>query len=247
MKIMPKEAKIEVGLVGQTINNSNVTGRYFDMMLFRRILAVLIDGASADTKTTTLEFLQATALAGTGAKAITGATCTLTTPTKMTKLTAALATVLATQTLTITVTVDGVSTAYVFTAHATTTTKASRQFSIAGTDSQDADELISCINDVTYGVPGVTATNDNGTVTLTVTDPGSTTISVAQSAATFTFAQVEAIAYVDLDVSQLDIAGGFQFVAPKVTKTGNGIVAVAIQRYSGRFEPDQAVAASAIK
>jgi hypothetical protein len=59
------------------------------------------------------------------------------------------------------VTINGV----VFTAHATVTTKASRQFSISGNDTQDGDELAACINDATYGVPGVTAANSTGTIT----------------------------------------------------------------------------------
>lgn len=53
---------------------------------------------------------------------------------------------------------------YTFTAHATTTTAASRQFSISGTNSQDGDELVTCLNDATYGVPGYTATNIAGVV-----------------------------------------------------------------------------------
>ncbi len=54
-----------------------------------------------------------------------------------------------------------------FTAHATTTTKSLRQFSISGSDSQDADELCACINDATYGVPDVVAVNVGGVITLT--------------------------------------------------------------------------------
>jgi len=70
----------------------------------------------------------------------------------------------------------------VFTAHATTTTKSARQFSIAGTDTQDAAELVSCINDSTYGVPGVMASNAAGVVTLKATVP--VTISSAPDDAT---------------------------------------------------------------
>lgn len=52
---------------------------------------------------------------------------------------------------------------YVFTAHTDTTTAANREFSIAGTDAQDAAELVTCINDSTYGVPNVTATQGAAT------------------------------------------------------------------------------------
>jgi hypothetical protein len=54
-----------------------------------------------------------------------------------------------------------------FTAHTNTTTKSTKTFSIAGTDAQDAAEFVSCVNDATYGAPGVTAVDHgNGTVTL---------------------------------------------------------------------------------
>lgn len=83
-----------------------------------------------------------------------------------------------------------------FTAHATTTTVASREFSISGNDIADAGELVTCINDATYGVSGVTATdNGDGTITLNldnqlqndgITSPTgtavtNTTITVAQN------------------------------------------------------------------
>jgi hypothetical protein len=54
----------------------------------------------------------------------------------------------------------------VFTAHTSTTTKSTRNFSIAGTDTQDGDELCSIINDPIYGLVGFTATNSTGTITL---------------------------------------------------------------------------------
>jgi hypothetical protein len=66
-----------------------------------------------------------------------------------------LATVLATQT----VTIDGIT----FTAHASTTTVASRQFRMNQSDTLDAAELVTCINDATYGVSGVLATLGAGT------------------------------------------------------------------------------------
>lgn len=75
------------------------------------------------------------------------------------RYTLTLATVTAGQTLII----DGLT----FTAHATTTTVASRQFSISGNDIADAGELATCLNDATYGMTNATATN-NGDGTLTI-------------------------------------------------------------------------------
>lgn len=56
-----------------------------------------------------------------------------------------------------------------FTAHTDTTTLATRRFSIAGDNDADAVELATCINDATYGVPGVIAiASAGGIVTLTL-------------------------------------------------------------------------------
>lgn len=62
-----------------------------------------------------------------------------------------------------TVTINGCE----FTAHASTTTTSKREFSIAGNNDADAAALVTCINDATYGVPGVTATAASNVVSLT--------------------------------------------------------------------------------
>lgn len=79
---------------------------------------------------------------------------------------------LATVTAGQTIVIDDGTTALTFTAHAATTTAANREFSIAGTNAQDATELVACINDATYGHGTITATdNSDGTITLNVDDP----------------------------------------------------------------------------
>lgn len=58
-----------------------------------------------------------------------------------------------------------------FTAHASTTTTANREFDISGNDAADAGELTTVINDSTDGVDGVTATdNMDGTISLNIDD-----------------------------------------------------------------------------
>jgi hypothetical protein len=57
--------------------------------------------------------------------------------------------------------------ALTFTAHASTTTVANREFSISGNDIADAGTLTTCLNDATYGMLGATAT-DNGDATITI-------------------------------------------------------------------------------
>jgi len=48
-----------------------------------------------------------------------------------------------------------------FTAHTSTTTAANREFSIAGTDTQDATELVTVLNDATYGIAPYVATQSS--------------------------------------------------------------------------------------
>lgn len=235
MERINETQKIDLALVPQTINNTNVTGRYFSMRDYRAALAVMNVGAAAATKTVKLELFEATDADGTGGQLITGATATITANTAVTKATVALATVLAGHT----VTINGVT----FTAHSSTTTAANREFSIGGTDTADGDELESLINDSDYGVPGVTASNASGTLTLTVDDPGSRTLTITASNATFTIATTEAVAYVEIDHDA--ITDGFTHIAAKVTSTANGIVGVTLLRGSPRDTVAQYVGASA--
>jgi hypothetical protein len=236
--------KVQIGIVGQAINNTNVTGAYFDMRQYRKALAVMIGGASAVTTTAKLEWIQASALAGTGAKVVkqsnassgTESSATITVPTAVTKATVALSTVLAGDTITI----NGVT----FTAHANTTTASKREFAINGTDAQDGTALHGLINNATYGVPGITSSDaTNGTLTLTSTNAGATTITLAQSSTTFTFAATEQLAYSEIDVGDLDHASGFYYVAPKITNTGNGIFSVTVLLAERHVLPAQKVGA----
>ena len=235
--------KVDIGLVGQSLDSTNATGKYYDMQNYRRFLAVLVGGALAAAGTAKLELLQATDAAGTGAKGIpTTAAQTSATVTANTGVTAATLT-MATVTAGSAVTINGLT----FTAHATVTTKSSRQFSISGDDTADAAELVSCINDATYGVPGVMASSAAGVITLVATNPGEQLITITDAAATvFTAATTQYIAYVEADVSQLDIANGFRYIAAKVTTTATSVCAVLVERGEGRFSPDQQVGAYAV-
>lgn len=101
------------------------------------------------------------------------------------EVTVALDTVLAGQTLTVNT--------VVFTAHADTTTAADREFAIDGDNTADAAALAGLINDATYGVPGVTAAADTGTITLTLDDwiTGSITAVASDSTMTVTATETE--------------------------------------------------------
>ncbi len=237
--------KLDIALVPQAINNTNVIGYYFPVKNYGRILGLLQGGAMAATKTTKLELLQAKDADGTDAKGIPStagqlATATVTANALVTKATIALSTFLAGGTITI----NGIT----FTAHATITTKADREFSIAGTDTQDGDELVSCINDPTYGVPGITASNNAGTVTLVSTEPGETSITVSSNPddGTCVKATVEAQAFVEILTDKMDFENGFHYVAAKVTTTANTTAGVSLIQGAFRHAPIQKMGAAAV-
>lgn len=249
--------KADVGLIGQTINNSNATGPYYDMRGWRKAAAVCIDGANVVNKVTKLEFLQATAAAGTGAKAVKQAnsstgtessasnTAAATKLSNVTKATVTLTSAANGEKLTITDT-DG--TDYVYTAHTDTTTAASRQFKIDGTDAQDATALYGLLTHATYGVPGLSfADSTSGAITITVKDAGEGTFSVATSAVTHLIpAIVEQVLVSEVDVGDMDLAGGFYWLAVKVTKAGNGVVGATLLREKGDYPPEIAAAESTV-
>lgn len=236
MKHLNKREKLDIALKPQALNNTNATGRYFGMQMFRKAIFWLLGGAMAATKTTKIELLQAKDAAGTGAKAITGAEATITANIAVTEVTLTCATVLATQA----VTINGL----VFTAAASADLP-NRVFAVGANDTECAASLVLAINHATAGVPGITASSALGVVTLKATNPGEATITIADPAATITPATTEAQAYVEIDAGSLDLAGGFEYVAAKVTTTATSVVAVNVVRGDGRFEALQQVGAAA--
>lgn len=233
MKNLSKRAKIDIGVKPQALNNTNVTGRYFGLQMFRKIIYLLTGGAMAATKTTKIEILQAKDAAGTGAKAITGAEATITANTAVTEATLTCASVLATEA----VTVNDV----VFTAAAAEDLP-KHIFAVGADDTACAASLVKAINAAELGI---TATSALGVVTLKATNPGETVITIKDAAATITAATLEEQGYIEVDVGSLDLAGGFEFVAAKVTTTANTVIAVDVIRSDDRFEPVQKVGASA--
>lgn len=243
------EIKVDCGLVPTSLASTNATGKYFHVGEWRKFLAHLQIGAMVVAGSTKVEILQAKTILGGSAALITGAEATLVGTAALQKARVALitlATFVATNTVIVTVTKDGVSTAYTFTAHATVTTPANREFSISGTDTADATELLVCINHATYGVPGIVGTQAAGAVTLTATDDR-TVISISNGTddATCVKAVTEANATVEVDRGMIDVAGGFKFVGIKVTTASATVVAAASLLRFGRFNPSQQVGASA--
>lgn len=246
MRPISKEAKIDIALVPQELNNGNVTGRYYHMEMWRRAMGVLMVGAMAAGKTVKLEFLQAKDASGTDAKGIpsTAAQAAKAEITANTMVTAATLTIAAAE-ATNAITVNGLT--FTAIANGSQPDAAKRQWAVGTGTTANADSataLAAIINNATYGVPGVTASAADAVVTLTVSDPGETTITIEDAAATITPATTQALAFVELNVAQLD--AGFEYIAVKVTTTANTIVAVSLIRDLGRFSPVQAVGASTV-
>ena len=236
MKRINEIVKEDIGLTPQSLASTNNTGKYFLMQNYRQCLLHLVTGTIVAGGTVTVSFLQATDAAGSNAKAITNATATVTSGTKDISADVALASVSTGDT----VTINGVT----FTQGSTVV--ASRTFA-------DAAGLVLCIASSTYGVPGVTGTVANTNhVVLTSTVPGETAITVSRAnvGGTITLSTVEAQAYVEVEVSQLDTQnatyGPFIYLAAHVV-TGSATVlcAVSLQRGQARYLPVQIVGASA--
>jgi hypothetical protein len=223
--------KIDIGVVSQTISNSNDTGRYYDMSKYRRALAILNVGAMAASKAAKIEFYQATDASGTGAKLMTSTAAEITANADVAVATVDLTSAAATDV----VTINGVT----FTM-AAATSAADRKFA-------DAAGLETCINHATYGVDGVTASDAGTVVTVTATDPGEKllTVSATNGSGTVTVATTQAVAFSEVDVSSMDLANGFTHLAVKATSTATGGVSVVLVRGDARISPTQFVGASA--
>ena len=230
-----EDSKVDIGLVSQALNNSNVTGKYHPLGEYRSVLAILSGGAMAVTKTTKLELLQAKDADGGSSKVLDpAAEALITANVKVTELEISLDTVLADEAIII----NGLT----FTAHGTVTDTTLRQFSISGDNSADAAELAICINDPSDGVPGVKATAAAAVITLTSTIPGATLLTVTSTDATFTIATTKAQAYVDIEGLILDAE--FTHIAAKVTTTATSNVAVVLIRYHSRKKIAQKMGAN---
>lgn len=236
MKRINEIIKEDIGLTPQSIISTNATGRYFPMKNYRQALIHLVTGTIVAGGTVTVSFLQATDAAGTSAKAISGATATITSGTKDIAADIALASVGTADT----VTINGV------TFVKGSTVVASRTFA-------DAAGLVLCIASSTYGVPGVTGTVANTNhVVLTSTVPGETAITVTRTnvGGTITLSTVEAEAFVEVDVSQMDnsntTAPFLYLAAYVVTASATVLCAVSMQRGQARYLPTPIVGASAV-
>lgn len=206
--------RFECPLVGQTLNNTNVTGRYIDFTRAKRAMFILSVGSMVATKTCKLEIMQAKTSAAGSAEAITATTATITANTKVKKATVALASVGTADTVTVTSYLNGVE------ADTATFTKAAAS---AGLNFADAAGLTAA---VIANIDGVTASTSTTNTIITALDGYVVTVASENVGGEITVATNEAIVSVEVSEFNVDTADGFHFLAPKVTSTANGVVAV---------------------
>ena len=236
MKLVAEKVKIANAMLPVSVNGASTTHKYFPMNSYHRVAFHVIGCAAsiADAVTMILQTMQATDAAGTGAKVITNNAATATVPVKVIAANVTLANAAAGSVITI----NGLT----FTgAAATDATK--REFIASGNDAADCTALISCINHAVYGVPGVTAAEGAGdSIDLTVDEPGETTITISDESAVFTPIATALEAIVEVDASNLDIAGGFDHIGCLVT-TSAAITCSTTAIFDPRYSPGQQVAA----
>lgn len=236
MKLVAEKVKIANAMLPISVNGDSTTHKYFPMNSYHRVAFHVIGCAAsiADAVTMILQTMQATNAAGTGAKFVTNNVATATVPAKVIAANVTLLNAVVGSAITI----NGLT----FTgAAATDATK--REFIASGNDAADCTALISCINHAVYGVPGVTAAEGDGdSIDLTVSEPGETTITITDAAAVFTPIATALEAIVEVDASNLDIAGGFDHIGCLVT-TSAAITCSTTAIFDPRYSPGQQVAA----
>ncbi len=237
MKLVTEKVKIANAMLPVSVDGASTTHKFFPMAGSHRVAFHVVGVAAsiADAVTMILQTMQATDAAGTGAKVITNNAATATVPVKVIAANVTLANAVVGSVITI----NGLT----FTgAAATDATK--REFIASGNDAADVTALVACINDATYGVPGVTAAEGDGdSIDLTVSEPGETTITITDAtAAVFTPIATALEAIVEVDASNLDIAGGFDHIGCLVT-TSAEITCSTTAIFDPRYSPGQQVAA----
>jgi len=184
MHDIAESTKVDCAVYPQ-VGATSLTGEWFRMTTFAKALFVAQVWGQHDGDDVTLAVYEATDATGSGESQL-GATITMAQGVNITMCTATMASVSVDDTIIITpstFTGQGAltaGTALTFTAKAAESL-ANRQFNQASTDTACATSLAACINDATYGIPGVLATANAAVVTLTMDEPGDGTFTIVES------------------------------------------------------------------
>lgn len=223
-------------LYAAALNGASTTHKFFPVNPYHKVLFHVLGTAAsiANAVTMTCQTMQATSAAGGGAKVVTNNVAVATVPAGVVAANITLLNAAATNAITI----NGLT----FTG-AAATTLSKREFIASGNDAADCTALISCINDATYGVPGVTAAEGAAdSIDLTVSEPGEATITITDANGVFTTIATAMEALVEVDLGALDIAGGFDHVGLRVTNSA-AITTCVTAIFDARYAPLHNVAA----
>lgn len=254
MHDIAEATKIDTALQAQT-GKTELTGEWFKMTEYAKALFLItiqgqLTGASLD-----FAVYEATDAEGSGGSQLgaagVGATIAMAQGIKLgsAKITVDAGNSVVDETLTLTpyTFVNGVltaGTALIFTAK-TSETLASRYFDQSGTADEEATSLAACINDATYGVPGVLATAAAAVVTLTMTEPGDGLFTITESEPTnLVVTDLVQQAYFEVAVQDLDRDNGFTHVGARVSgvDAGTEFACVIVRAVAGYLPVGQAVA-----
>lgn len=173
--------------VRPNIGGTSYVGEWFNMKEYAKALFVAEISRQTNAMSLTFDVYEATDAAGSDAQRL-GAAITMAQGVKVTLAEVLAASVQVGDTLKIKpYTFDGqglltAGTELTFTAAAAENISA-REFNQASTDAAAATSLAACINDATYGVPGVLASVSTATVTLSMDEPGDGAFDITELAA----------------------------------------------------------------
>ena len=230
--------KVDVGLQAVSLATANQTGPYYRMDLYRKALFVFNAATMAAAATVIAQIYQATNAAAGSAKVVTKGVATITANIKAKRVLLTTRSCVATDSIII----NGLT----FTA-STSQVLATRTWKADGNDAADATSLVACINDATYGVPGVLATLSTDVVYLTATEPGDAYITIGTIVGgTIVPSTIYADGFVEINAADLDDANGFDHIAVNLATVGTIVTGAMLIRGDARDSPKQYVAASAV-
>lgn len=197
---LSENLRVATPLEPTALNNENTTGTYLPIKHVRRALFILNGGASVAAKTYKLEIFQAKTEEGGSAEAITGISATATSNIKAKKILATLTTATDTDVIVVNGTSYIRGTGWVNSAALIVLLNA-RGDCIATA----ADEVVTIIAKDGYALTVAAASGDEARVVITT---------------------LQTIVTVEVSEHAVNVAGGFNFVAPKVTMAGSGYAQV---------------------
>jgi len=184
MHLIQEATKVDCAVYPQ-VGATSITGEWFNMTKYAKALFIAQVWGQHNADSLTFSVYEATDATGSD-ESILGAAITMAQGINLTMCTITFASIDVDDTIIITPsTFDGqgalsAGTALTFTAKASETLT-SRYFNQASTDAATATSFAACVNDATYGIPGVLASATDAVVTLTMDEPGDGTFTIVES------------------------------------------------------------------